>query len=391
MAKVRLDSWKSIAEYLKRSPRTVQRWHAEFGLPVHHFGGGKGPVFSYADELDGWLSGFVEESGEGSASAEESLAARRRRSSELTALADELWELRNEHNLGTIATLYRNAVDQNPLNAPAFTGIANSIVLSVVMGTLRGSAAYPRAVEALNRALRLGSESSDTRCAAAWLQLVQERKWKRAREGFEEVLDREPHSSHAMAGRALLHVAEGNLDSAARDLHDAWTQNTLASALSTLLCWVQYLSGDSEQALESLEQLKSSGDAGAVSAAVEAFALIQSGPVAPKLKQIESMAGAHPRSLVLQGALGFAYAVSDRARRAREVLHNLNRTKGDSLYPIALVLLGLGEKHQAIFFLEASYAEGSLWSLGFRSDPILRSSRVDSRFEARLRKLGPPT
>jgi hypothetical protein len=28
MPKVRLDSWKSIADYLERSPRTVQRWHA---------------------------------------------------------------------------------------------------------------------------------------------------------------------------------------------------------------------------------------------------------------------------------------------------------------------------------------------------------------------------
>jgi hypothetical protein len=61
MAKLRLDSWKSIAEYLERSARTVQRWHAYLGLPVHHFDGRKGSVFAYAEEIDRWLIGLAEE------------------------------------------------------------------------------------------------------------------------------------------------------------------------------------------------------------------------------------------------------------------------------------------------------------------------------------------
>ena len=52
---VRLDSWKSIANYLRRSPRTVQRWYAEFGLPVRHIGGLSSSVFAFSDELDQWL------------------------------------------------------------------------------------------------------------------------------------------------------------------------------------------------------------------------------------------------------------------------------------------------------------------------------------------------
>jgi hypothetical protein len=51
----RLDSWESIAQYLARSARTAQRWHAEYGLPIHRLGGNKGPLFAYADELDHWM------------------------------------------------------------------------------------------------------------------------------------------------------------------------------------------------------------------------------------------------------------------------------------------------------------------------------------------------
>ena len=51
----RLDTWKSIAQYLGRSCRTIQRWHERYGLPIRHLGGDSSSVFAYTDELDGWL------------------------------------------------------------------------------------------------------------------------------------------------------------------------------------------------------------------------------------------------------------------------------------------------------------------------------------------------
>jgi len=51
----RLDSWKEIAGYLRRSPRTVQRWERQEGLPVHRLVHDKlGSVYAFRSELDGW-------------------------------------------------------------------------------------------------------------------------------------------------------------------------------------------------------------------------------------------------------------------------------------------------------------------------------------------------
>lgn len=51
----RLDSWKEIAAYLRRSPRTVQRWERLEGLPVHRLVHDKlGSVYAYRAELDAW-------------------------------------------------------------------------------------------------------------------------------------------------------------------------------------------------------------------------------------------------------------------------------------------------------------------------------------------------
>src|SRR3954462_7246502 len=53
----RLDSWKEIAAHLGRRVRTVQRWEATEGLPVHrHAHQRRGTVYAWTHELDDWLA-----------------------------------------------------------------------------------------------------------------------------------------------------------------------------------------------------------------------------------------------------------------------------------------------------------------------------------------------
>jgi hypothetical protein len=55
----RLDSWKAIADYLRRDASTVRRWERTAGLPVRRVTGGRrAAVFAYRDEVDAWLKGM---------------------------------------------------------------------------------------------------------------------------------------------------------------------------------------------------------------------------------------------------------------------------------------------------------------------------------------------
>ena len=52
-----LNSWKEIANYLGRGVRTVQRWEAQLGLPVHRPAGKEhSAVLAFSSELDQWLN-----------------------------------------------------------------------------------------------------------------------------------------------------------------------------------------------------------------------------------------------------------------------------------------------------------------------------------------------
>jgi hypothetical protein len=51
----RLDSWKEIAAYMRRSVRCVQRWERSEGMPVFRHQHAKGvTVYAYRDELNEW-------------------------------------------------------------------------------------------------------------------------------------------------------------------------------------------------------------------------------------------------------------------------------------------------------------------------------------------------
>jgi tetratricopeptide (TPR) repeat protein len=57
-----LDSWKAIADYLRRDIRTCQRYERELELPVHRLEGSpRARVFAYTDELDAWRDRRLED------------------------------------------------------------------------------------------------------------------------------------------------------------------------------------------------------------------------------------------------------------------------------------------------------------------------------------------
>jgi len=55
-AETRLDTWKEIGAFFGRDERTVKRWEATRGLPVHRVpGSGRATVYAYVSELERWL------------------------------------------------------------------------------------------------------------------------------------------------------------------------------------------------------------------------------------------------------------------------------------------------------------------------------------------------
>ena len=395
MYKQRLDSWKAIAEFLGRSLRTVQRWHELNGLPVHRFGGTKGSVFAYEEEIDAWLAGLAEHSGVSHLKAKEEQGAARRISQELTATADRLWETRSVRNVQVIADLYHKALDNDPTNPGAYTGIANTMIFSAIHGLIESAIAYPIAEDALRRLPVSESDFVEAKCPAAWLDMLYHRNWNRARSGFEEVVRKRPNLSFARGGLALSRMADGNINEAVEFAWDAWKVNPLVRSLGGTLCWCAYLNGEYQRALDLAAQMQRGGVKGALTGFIEALTLaVYPDDPAENVAQLEQAAREQPKNQLLHGVLGYVYGVTGQEGKARikqtELTLWVENGRNRRGFPLALVYLGLGEEQEAISLLESAYADGSVWSLAFRSDPILRSLRGRPAFDRLVSKIGTP-
>ena len=414
----RLDSWKSIARHFGRSCRTVQRWHADYGLPIHRLGGDTGSVFAFADELDGWMRNrgraltdqtaeigkpvllsaahLLAEPATRAGSVDFSLIpnAARARSGELVVLADKMWESLSNGNLTTIARTLREAIDVDPGNAAAFSGLAMALIACGILGTLRPPVAYSAAGGALQRALEIDSAAQHTLLPAALLKMLTARDWEGARHGFDETLKRQPTCARAMVCLAMLHTAEARLDEAGRLLLGVVNQRTLSSDATTLYCWTEYLAGRCANALFQIGQYRASGRCGPLADAVEALAILQSAGPGACIQRMQALGADSGHSDVLRGALGYAYAAAGQLESAGNILDALTRPepseKMHEPYAVALVLIGLNRKQEAVKRLEQSYSEGSLWSLGFRSDPILQTLRKDAHCQLFWSKVSYP-
>ena len=103
-------------------------------------------MFAYADEIDRWLVSLAGELRVGEADAADAQAEAKRRSQELTERAQGLWETRSEENLNTIAGLCRKAIEVDPGNTRALTGLADAMIASALLGVIDCSLAYPCAM-----------------------------------------------------------------------------------------------------------------------------------------------------------------------------------------------------------------------------------------------------
>jgi tetratricopeptide (TPR) repeat protein len=403
----RLDSWKAIAQHLGRSPRTAQRWHAEFGLPVNHLGGDCGSVFAYSDEIDDWFrkqraNPSIEKPGKPSLvqvpakRIDDGLGAQGQmlafvessggsRSRKLTADAQKMWTLVTAGNLHTIARLFRKAIDLDPGNAESYAGLSHALIAQGIIGNISLGTAYPAAQAAVEKALEIDPGLNEAICAKALLDVVCHRNWESAGILFERILMDGIVTTRAMVGRALLSIAERDCENASDLLYRASQQDSLSSLSLGFHTWSEYLAGSYAEVLDHIAQARESGCFGPIIGAVEALTFVQCLPRHEAIDCIGNLIVENPGNCVARGALRYLLGLDGNEEHVRRMLELLKSRRSHANvtthFAIALIHLGLDETEEAIRSIKRSYQAGSLWSLGFHSDPVLRSLEKEGEFK----------
>jgi len=202
---------------------------------------------------------------------------------------------------------------------------------------------------------------------SAWLKTLSERDWPGARRGFDGILSGPLLNRRAIIGQSLLHIAEGSLGEATSLLLELLQHSALSSRAAALCYWTKYLAGEYREALDLIEEAKRSGHSGPVLDAVEALASIRCENPEVYIARIETVATDSAGHALLHGILGYALALNGQIQRANEILDATTRevdgTRGADPYAIALILIALGEKQEAVQWLEQFCRVSPHWSI----------------------------
>ena len=303
-----------------------------------------------------------------------------------------LWNRRTGENLKKALSYFQQAVEKDPNFALAYTGIADSCALIPVYGAGTPKDYYPRAKAAAEKALQLDDTLAEAHTSMANVFFRYLELGKSVSE-FERSIQLNPNypTAHQWYGRLTL-LALGQFDHALVEAKRAVELDPVSPIGHTDVATV-YMYMTERRYDEAIAELRNTLEMEPdFYWAHRQLGLALELKGSPNEAIVEYQRAAElnddPRVLAF---VGHAMASTGKQNEAREMLAKLTeiaKTRYISGYSFAVIHLALGEKDQALDWLEKDAREQTGFEINFiRVDPYLDPLRGDPRFEALVQQV----
>ncbi len=299
------------------------------------------------------------------------------------------YEKRSEEGLVKAVENFSHAIELDPNYAAAYAGLADSYSLLSTFGFRAPRDMFPKAKVAALRALALDSMLAEAHTSLGFIQLFYDFDYASGYRELTRAIELDPTYAPARLFRSWYFVAAGQLDSAVADVQRAKADDPLSliinTRLGTMLFWTRNYDSSAVQLHHTLEL--DSTYALAHSQLSRAYLMLHRCPDAIREAQKYSAVVGNYES----ANLGYSAAVcGDTALARRELQMRLDELKTRYVSPdvIARIYAGLGDKAQALDWLEKAYDQRT-WSLFLlKAEPMYDNLRGEPRFQALVTKMG---
>jgi serine/threonine protein kinase/tetratricopeptide (TPR) repeat protein len=301
------------------------------------------------------------------------------------------WDKATEESLLKAKEYFGQAIEKEPNYALAYTGLADTYsALSDLFVPSRE--VMPKAREAALKAVELDDELAEAHVALAILKMMYEWDWAGAEKEFKRAVELNPNFAHAHHQYAWLLAYVGRVDEAEAEFRRGMQVDPLSPLINTDLNVAFYFRRQYNLAIEqSRKAMELDPNFFLAHFTIGMPASLQ-GDSALAIAELRKATALNSEPWIA-GTLGLAYARSGDKAQARKVLEDLQqRAKKRHVTPywIGMVYMGLGEKEEALRWLEKAYEERSAWMCFIKMDPALDALRSEPRFQVLLRKMNFP-
>jgi TolB-like protein/DNA-binding winged helix-turn-helix (wHTH) protein/Tfp pilus assembly protein PilF len=301
-----------------------------------------------------------------------------------------LWNQRTPESAQKSVVYLERAVAKDPRYASGYLALAEAYAVLVSNDIASPEEAVPKAKRAASEALRLDPGLGEADATLAHLEFFYDWSFRSAEEHFRRALELSPGSATAHQWYGLLLLAEKRFDEAARQFGAALEIDPLSLTTSADLGQVYFYSGRYDQAIAQTVKVLEMNPQFSMGHDLKGMAYEQKGMYAEALTEFQQYAQLSQDSLDSRMHLAHLYAVTGRPADAGKLLDELEHPPHGqfvSSYDLASIYAGLGNKDQALQWLERAYDERAPMIPLMGIDPLLDPVRSDPRYQALLRRL----
>jgi TolB-like protein/DNA-binding winged helix-turn-helix (wHTH) protein/Tfp pilus assembly protein PilF len=298
------------------------------------------------------------------------------------------WNKRTVDGLKGALAYFNQAIEEDPKYAQAYSGLADTYALlgDWEYGVLAPKQAYPKAKAAAIKALELDNTLSEAHTSLAFSLDVFDWDWESAEREFRRAIELNPGYATAHHWYAW-HLSEmGRNSDAIAETRKAEKLDPLSLIISADMAEILLVARSNDEAIEQSRRTIDMDPNFAIGHYELGEAFVQkhsyNEAIAEFQKAIELSGGSVPCA----SNLAYAYAVSNKRNEAVKILNDLKTRSTGNASEIALIYVGLGDKDQAMQWLEKAYEQHFNPSILLRSafDPL----RSDPRFQDLLHRIG---
>jgi serine/threonine protein kinase/Tfp pilus assembly protein PilF len=296
---------------------------------------------------------------------------------------------RDEIQLGI--DYFRRAIDADPSNALAYTGLADAYMVEALPGESRPSELLPLAKAAAAKAISIDTNLAEGHVVLGYVVFFYEWNWSAAESEFRRALELDPNNADA-------HQSYGDLLSYTGRHNEALSESRRARELDPLNLRTDVLeagtlvnAGKPDEALARLKQTLELDPNYWFAHQWVATAYIEKGMFAEAILEARKALETQGVSSRPTALLGYALAKSGKHSEAQTELNKLlklSQARFVSPYNIALIYSALEQRNDALAWLERGYNDRDPRMVFLKIDTKLNNLRSDPRFQDLLRRVG---
>jgi tetratricopeptide (TPR) repeat protein len=287
----------------------------------------------------------------------------------------------------------RQAIDIDPTYALAYVGLADAYRVLALAGESPATEELPKAKDAAVKAVQIDGELADAHAILGSVVFWYDWKWKDAENHLKRALELDPNGAET-------HEAYANVLSYTGKHPEALAEIRRAAELDPLNLRIGALEGAflvnarrPDEALTGLSKTLELDQNYWFARQYVASALIDKGMLVGAIveaRKAKEMSGVSTRPTAF---LAYALAQSGNGAKARSELQQLLKLSNEryvSPYNIAMIYHGLGQRKEALAWLERGYREREPRMVFLASEPKWDGLRDDPRFKDLLRRIDLP-